>query len=85
MRDDSKLRKGALTISKVEKLLEKVATKVKQEKSNSRALHFQNKFFNELIFKMGVDHNDKVVIDAIIQSSQPKIQSFRQQLKIPTS
>lgn len=45
----------------------------------------QNEGFKELIIKLGVDPNDKAVIDTIIQGSQSMIQSLRQQLKIPAS
>lgn len=38
----SELRKGELTIIKVENLLERVSTKVKKEKENSRDIHMKN-------------------------------------------
>jgi len=38
----SELSQNAMIIGKAEKLLEKAATKLKQEKANSRALHLQN-------------------------------------------
>lgn len=65
----SELSKSALTISKVEKLLEKATTRVKQEIANSRALNLQNESFKELSVKLGVNPNDKAVLDAVIQSS----------------
>ena len=38
----NELSKGALSINKAKKLLEKAATKIKHENENSRALHLQN-------------------------------------------
>lgn len=81
----SEFSKGALTISKAKKVLEKVSTKVKHEKSNSKSIHLHNWGFKELVVKLGVDPNDKATIDAIIQGSHSEIQSLRHQLKMHAS
>jgi len=66
----NELSKGALTISKAQKLLEKETTKIKQEKANSRALPLQNQSYMEIFIKLGVDPSDNTTIDVIVKGSQ---------------
>lgn len=49
------LNRNAMTISKDEKLLEKVTKMLKKERAKSKALHMQNESFKELIMKLGVN------------------------------
>lgn len=62
-----------MTINKVENLLEKVATKLKQERANSRVLHMENEKLKELIVKLGVNLEDKAAFETLLQSSQVEI------------
>lgn len=43
----SELSLNSIKISKAEKLMDKVVTKLKQERDNSRDLHLQNQNFKE--------------------------------------
>ena len=81
----NELSKNAITIDKAKKLLEKAATRLKQEKSNSRALNMQNASYKELIVKMGVDPVDITTIESLIKISQKEIQELRRKLKMPSS
>lgn len=69
----SKLSEESLTISQVEKLLEKGATKRKQENANSRALHLQNESYKEMIIMLGVDPNDNSTIGSIVKGLQSEL------------
>jgi len=73
---------SALTITKAKKMLEKACIKVKQEKANSRALHLLNEYYKELIIKLGVNPEEKTIVESIIQGSQFEIQELRQKLKM---
>lgn len=81
----SELNRNAMTISKAEKLLEKATTRLKQERAESRSLHMQNESLKELIMKLGVNLEDKVAFEALLQSSKAKIQDLRQKLKMSAS
>lgn len=59
----TELRKGALAIIKAEKLLEKEATNIKQDKANPRVFQLQNEGYKELIIKLGVDPGDNDAIE----------------------
>lgn len=64
----NELSQNAMKINKVEKLLDNVANKMKQERDNSRSLHFKNENYKEMIVELGVNLED-TVIETLIQSS----------------
>lgn len=66
-----------MTINKVEKLLEKATMILKQERASSRALHMQKDNFKELIMKLGVNPEDKVVLETLIEGSHTEIQELK--------
>lgn len=66
----SKLNRNIIFIKKSENMLQKDAPRLNQEKSNSRALHMQNEKFKDLLMKLGVNPEDKIAFEALLQSSQ---------------
>ena len=62
-----------MTISKAEKFPEKVAMRLKKEKSKYKSLHMENKSFKDLIMKLCVNPEDKMVVEALLQNSQKEI------------
>jgi len=62
-----------MTISEAKKLLEKVATRLTQQRANSRALHMKNENFKALVVKPEVNVEDKTTFEALLQSSKMEI------------
>lgn len=73
----NELNNNSLTIIKVEKLLEKVAHRLNQEKSNSRDLDIKNENFKDLVVKLGVKTEDRLAIETFLKGSQVDIQELR--------
>lgn len=63
----SDLKKNKMMVNNAEKMLENFATKLKQERVNSRALHMQNESFKEMAMKLGVNPEDKTSFEALLE------------------
>lgn len=62
----------------------KVINQLKLENSNSIILHTQNKELKKLIVKLGVNMEDKFVVQKLLQRAESEIQVLRKKLKLPT-
>ena len=62
--------------------MEKAATRLNQEISNSKYLHMKNERFKELIVKLGVNPEDKITSEALLQRSQVEIHELRHRVKM---
>jgi len=69
----SELKKTSLDVNRVETLLEKVVTQLKLEKDNSRALVTQNEELKNMIIKIGVNPEDKSVVQKLLQGVETKV------------
>lgn len=63
-------------------MLGKVIKQIKLEKANYRALSTQNEELKNIIVKIGVDTNDKSVLQKLLQSAESEI-SVLKKLKLP--
>ena len=78
------LTKTSAVAQKEEQMLGKVIKQLKLEKYNSRALSIQNEGLKKIIVKIGVDPNDKSVVQKLLQSVESKINVLKKTLKLPT-
>ena len=53
------------------------------EKANSRALTTRNEELKKIIVKIGVDPNDRSVVQKLLQSAESKISMLKKKLKLP--
>ena len=64
-------------------MLGKVIKQLKMEKDNSRALSTQNEELKKKIVKIGVDPNDKSVVQKLLQSAESENNVLKKKLKLP--
>ena len=64
------LTKTSAVDHKAENMLGKVIKTLKLEKANSRALSNQNEELKKIIVKIGVDPNDRSVVQKLLQSAE---------------
>lgn len=65
-------------------MLEKAVNQLKLEKTNSRALNTQNEELKKLIVKIGVNPEDKIAVQKLLQGAETEIQVLRKKLKLPS-
>ena len=69
---------------KAKNMLGKVIKQLKLEKANSRALTTQNEELEKIIVNIGVDPNDRSVVQKLLQSAESDISVLKKNLKLPT-
>jgi len=69
----SELKKTSLVVNRAETLLEKVVSQLKLEKDNSRALVTQNEELKNMIIKIGVNPEDKSVVQKLLQGVEIEV------------
>jgi len=76
------LGKNIMTINRADTYVEKISNKVKMEKIKSRELYLHKESYKEMIIKLGIDLEDKLMVATILKSTQQENQEVRRKLKM---